>query len=662
MLQIEDNDNLASFATVRPSPAKFPTSLRVLFDNDVSNTSDPFRIPGFGNGGGGPSASPSISTPPLALPNTISSPPARDRGAIKRAMTTDGILDDVPALNKATFAFPPPVTPRARSRMGTNASNPVEGGISDPLESNREKSSASISRRGRHVGDSSLTDFNFPATGSNATKAGQTFRDIRSSRGPADIEIPPQSSETSLELGPSPLPPVSDSNPTTASSSLTTTDSRASSRNRSQSGVPNSRSLHPPAPDDKRVNEFHFPAIPSPSPPGSGYSSGRDEHSSTLAPTSKTHDRTSPTHASVSSLTTSPQSVHHPTHSLDVPPSVGLPRRMPPPGSLPPLNSIVRSRSATPSDGHVADYNISPHPGRSVPPSRKPSLSRLASVAVMETVQPPMTPPTKPFATPVRKRSGSSTSGMSDITGLPGLKDVLKVRITFFTFSMHFFSLHAWRSALVFANTLIPQIPSLSSEHHLGMSADLLPPSPSAVITNIRLYNHTASNLSTFTTLSDPTPTLASSPLPNVASSESPTARGLPTITTRSPPHSSHPTDIYFPASAAPSSSPKRSDIHRQNGSLATNSLMSNSLRGPTVRPLDFVALMSSHDETHAELARIVDDLASWLSVTEQGLTRMLENASEDRIEEEQEELAGTDIETTDMTSGRSSPALALDY
>jgi hypothetical protein len=55
---------------------------------------------------------------------------------------------------------------------------------------------------------------------------------------------------------------------------------------------------------------------------------------------------------------------------------------------------------------------------------------------------------------------------------------------------------------------------------------------------------------------------------------------------------------------------------------------------------------MSSHEETHAELERIVDDLVQWLSIAESGMTRLLEKPSEDRIEEETEDIDnGADIE-----------------
>jgi hypothetical protein len=55
---------------------------------------------------------------------------------------------------------------------------------------------------------------------------------------------------------------------------------------------------------------------------------------------------------------------------------------------------------------------------------------------------------------------------------------------------------------------------------------------------------------------------------------------------------------------------------------------------------------MHSHEGTHAELARTVDDLTQWLSVVEVGLSEMLDNSGEDTIEEEQEDY----VHCTDFT------------
>nr|GAT57616.1 STE/STE20/YSK protein kinase [Mycena chlorophos] len=141
----------------------------------------------------------------------------------------------------------------------------------------------------------------------------------------------------------------------------------------------------------------------------------------------KSHNRDSPTHSSASTVPVSP-GAHQPTYSLDTTVS---PRRFATPTQRPPP-SMTRTRSATalPETATVSKP----------PPHSRPVNN--------ETPLPPLV---KPFAH--RQRSGSDASNTAYTPGLgtPGLKDVLK-------------------------------IPSLTSEHHLGMS-DLLPPSPSAYST-----------------------------------------------------------------------------------------------------------------------------------------------------------------------------------
>ena len=48
---------------------------------------------------------------------------------------------------------------------------------------------------------------------------------------------------------------------------------------------------------------------------------------------------------------------------------------------------------------------------------------------------------------------------------------------------------------------------------------------------------------------------------------------------------------------------------------------------------------MGSREDTHAELAHIVEDLVQWLTVVENGLSDLLATPAVDTIEEEQEEL-----------------------
>lgn len=62
---------------------------------------------------------------------------------------------------------------------------------------------------------------------------------------------------------------------------------------------------------------------------------------------------------------------------------------------------------------------------------------------------------------------------------------------------------------------------------------------------------------------------------------------------------------------------------------------------GPTIRPLDLAPLTQSHDATHLELARTVEELGQWLSLVEVGLTTMLGTKRGQEtitIEEEQEQ------------------------
>ena len=73
--------------------------------------------------------------------------------------------------------------------------------------------------------------------------------------------------------------------------------------------------------------------------------------------------------------------------------------------------------------------------------------------------------------------------------------------------------------------------------------------------------------------------------------------------------------------------------LHASFTSSAADHLM-----GPPIRPLDLGTIVETHETTHLELARTVEDLAQWLSVVELGLSQILDNAIENTIEEEQEQ------------------------
>ncbi|KAI0266876.1 hypothetical protein BC834DRAFT_118442 [Gloeopeniophorella convolvens] len=281
--------------------------------------------------------------------------------------------------------------------------------------------------------------------------------------------------------------------------------------------------------------------------------------------------------------------------------------RTSPTRAIPPV--LGRSRSATPADEPPHELYVGPPTGG--PKSqRRPSLHRLASLAVMETT--PIAPPVKPFAKASRDRSGGSAGGIGDLSSLPGLKDVLKV-------------------------------PTL--EHQLGMT-DLLPPSPTTLTTNLKPFTAAPSHLNfSFVPLDGTHPQSANASL--APSTSFGRANGISHLI---PSPDLHP---GLPSSASSSLFPA---VHRRNGSFPSTSPTSL----PPVRKLDFAALMASHEDTHAELGRIVDDLMQWLSITELGLTQLLERSSEDRIEEEAEDPDhGPSYEGTTGTDDESD-ALAL--
>ncbi|KAJ7733783.1 STE/STE20/YSK protein kinase [Mycena maculata] len=277
----------------------------------------------------------------------------------------------------------------------------------------------------------------------------------------------------------------------------------------------------------------------------------------------KSHNRTSPTHSSTSTLPVSP-GAHQATYSLD---TAGSTRRFaaPSPRIAP---SMPRTRSATALPETSSAVFVKPN---------RPVVDDL-----------PLVPPIKPFARSGRERSGSDSSNTSYTAGMgtPGLKDVLK-------------------------------IPSLTSEHHLGIS-DLLPPSPSAV------------GLSSF-------------------------SLGLPRTSSPPPFEQRNPTDIPYPPSYPRS--------HRQ--SLSFTSMSSFTAVGPPIRPLDYTALITS-ESTHLELARTIDDLSQWLSIVETGLGNMLDMTYASTIEEEQEgsttdpEDEAPDFEQSSDSAGQGSSDRSL--
>lgn len=168
---------------------------------------------------------------------------------------------------------------------------------------------------------------------------------------------------------------------------------------------------------------------------------------------------------------------------------------------------------------------------------------------------------------------------------------------------------------------------------------DLLPPSPTTLHTNLKSFTPAPSHLySSFVPSGNVNMLSANSSSSNLSAFE------------RS--NSTDPHAAVSP-SVPVSSSPL---VHRRDASLP--SAYPPPL--PQIRKLDFEALMFSHEETHAELERIVDDLVQCLFTAEVGLTRLLERPSEDRIEEETEDVDNSANNVRGPQSNEDKGALVL--
>ncbi|KAH8828299.1 Pkinase-domain-containing protein [Flagelloscypha sp. PMI_526] len=212
---------------------------------------------------------------------------------------------------------------------------------------------------------------------------------------------------------------------------------------------------------------------------------------------------------------------------------------------------------------------------RLVPPelrSPPPPMNRTRSATALPveshymTPESPLIPPIKPFARVGRERSGSGSEGAATM-GTPTLKDVLK-------------------------------IPSLSSEHHMGMT-DLLPPSPSAVAHSRPIFAPSPSHLGNSAVIADQNQRDAALAAPspyNLPRSTSPPPFDPSTTTTKPP-------------------APSETTISAFGSSLG---------QGPAVRPLDFMALVNGTN-AYTELAHTIEDLSQWLSIVESGFGEILD-------------------------------------
>jgi protein-serine/threonine kinase len=433
--QATSSEDQAS-ATVKQQSSKLPTSLRHLFDTDVTSAPDPFRIPGF-NAASKDVASSLPGSP--VVPSSHATPVMRDRAA-RRALRVENSLEDGPNLSTATFAFPPRTITRAtKSKAGVDLSpSDDQANSASPYPWHADKPSTLLSSS---PAETMGTGSNTPVPAFVASKL-PGRRELRLDSSDPDLESSPQGSGPEMKL----LTTANEDGPS-ADARLAPALSRRSpaSRNRTQSTA----QVLPPTPVHEQnpplPSDFHFPQHSASSDPNQSASSG---------PGFRPRARMSPTRANAPKTQLS---LHSPAHSLDARISSGYPLRPSPPTLVPP--ALGRSRSATPADDAYQETHAGPHPG-GLKSQQRPSLHRLASLPVIET--PPTVPSTKPISKSARGRSGNSAGGVGDLSGIPDLKDVLKASLP----RSHFFTL---------TNTVL-SLPHLPLNINSGCPIYYLPP------------------------------------------------------------------------------------------------------------------------------------------------------------------------------------------
>ncbi|CCM00395.1 uncharacterized protein FIBRA_02425 [Fibroporia radiculosa] len=582
-LENPDDDPSSSHPTVRPIlPSKVPATLRALFEEEGA-APDPFRIPGF-----------DASQTDLQLPSfpglySVPSSPTRGRSAFKASGSADAEGEIPETAKQSDFVFPPRTsTPRSKSKLSTQTSESRE----DDLERLPPLGPGIPSGRPPQLGNSSPRNAT-PAT----TRSTPNYREVRTTRGLADIEIPTRlrdGLDMAVDMS---TPPIilSSSSPERPVAVSRSTITRKRSQSSATGGTSSPsyftrRDVTPPS-----SSGFRFPAISNPFV---------DEKLGTPPPLPTPdllfrRNRISPTRASVSSISSTSSGTHQMTQSLDASP---LPRRMPSPAALP--SPIGRALSAAAAESGAQDSSTSISVGNNL--VRKPSLNRLASVAVMENVHKAPVPPTKPW---MRNREGRGGSeGSSFRAPLPVLKNGLKMP---------------------------PQV----LDHRTGPSE--LPPSPSVSLPPRILPSPIPSGF-----LPSDTGSNGARNMPHTNSAASSSTTSLSSLSSQMNNSFSDGRVGTSDSSAFYSQSHSRSISHGRSQSFPTPP---SEMTGPSIRPLDFSAIMESHEATHVELARTVDELSQWLTVVDIGLRHMLDRATQETIEEEQEQDVPTD--TDDETS-----------
>ncbi|TFK75260.1 Pkinase-domain-containing protein [Pluteus cervinus] len=202
-------------------------------------------------------------------------------------------------------------------------------------------------------------------------------------------------------------------------------------------------------------------------------------------------------------------------------------------------------------------------------PETSPFTSNAEGAELRKNLQDLLSSPLRPMADRNDADKGTTVGGH---LGTPGLKDVLK-------------------------------IPSLSSEHHLGIS-DLLPPSPSAVVYGSRHFSPSPAHLIPLAARTEPE---------HIA----------PPKWTFSSPHETPP-------------SPRMDGLSIDLGSQSfQRTPHPHQVFGPTLQPLNYSALMTTNS-LQANLNKTIYELTQWLSGIETGMNEVLQGFG-DTIQEEQE-------------------------
>lgn len=424
---------------------------------------------------------------------------------------------------------------------------------------------------------------------------------------------------------PSPLKlPTYNSNPTSNSSSFSSNSTYRDVRN--SKGLANIAIPPPPAFTNERVDGLRSGSPLSVRSPGSmgglmpdGISPRRGRSASqglaggsspsspvTRGPPPLSRNPLSPSTASSSSTSTSKRMSHAPSASLDSSPT----RNYDHPSSDLALSPSFLNRR------HIGEHES---PTKPIYPPQRPFINRQASVAVMETVSPP-----HPIFVPLRAGISRSATGL--VTGpVPRARSHSRTEPEGFVdvgrhsplpppapSSISRQQLGQPQSSLLHP----PAPPSLGGGLKdmlkllpVGpdMQSDLLPPSPSASSSAARfnfipMPSPLNGTLSTFQHQSSTTP--SSSPHPG-------SSTFLQLHTSQSDQNLRRSASPYLPPVPTPQLPPP---------------LMAIPNEGPPIRPLDYARLVTQKDVV-AELERTVADLGKWLEIVDAGLGGMLDAA-----------------------------------